>query len=173
MRVFVYCVCVQTPVAISGSDVLWDLTATRVTESRFVVCYRRRTVVNGRCSVGTVNPSTLGISFGTPLDVPDSSTYVDGQLINLFDATDRVVLAFATTNTTDSSKIAVIYVSGSSLSPAPLTDLMRYEFSSVTDNLAGVGLNRFNLLLAYRVSGMHFFCCWDLWIMICLVPVAS
>jgi hypothetical protein len=61
-------------------------------------------------------------------------------------------LAFATTSTTDSSKIAVIYVSGSVLTSAPVSDLMRYEFSSVSDHLASVGLNKFNLLLAYRVS---------------------
>jgi hypothetical protein len=45
----------------------------------------------------------------------------------------------------------VIYVSGSVLTSAPVSDLMRYEFSSVSDHLASVGLNRFNLLLAYRV----------------------
>jgi hypothetical protein len=144
-------VSLQSPVAISGSDILWDMTATRVTATQFVVCYRRQTVTNGRCTVGTVNTGAGTISFGTPLDVPDSRTYLTGTVTNLHDATDRVVLAFATSNTTDSSKLAVIYVSGSVLTSAPVSDLMRYEFSSVSDHLASVGLNRFNLLLAYRV----------------------
>jgi hypothetical protein len=102
-----------------------------------------------------VNTGAGTISFGTPLDVPDSRTYLTGTVTNLHDATDRVVLAFATSNTTDSSKLAVIYVSGSVLTSAPVSDLMRYEFSSVSDHLASVGLNRFNLLLAYRVCCLN------------------
>ena len=142
----------QSPIAVSGTDVLWDMTATKVTSSLFVVCYRRLSASTARCRVGNVTESTQSITFGTPLDVFDSATYINGVVTNLYDATDRVVLSFSV-STSECSKVVVMGVNGMSIVTVTPSDLNRYEYSSMSDNLASVALSKTNILLAYRVRG--------------------
>ena len=144
----------QSPVAISGTDVLWDMTATRVSSSTFVVCYRRVSASPGRCVVGTVNIASQAVNFGSAYDVYQSSTYINGVVTNLFDATDRVVLAFSVASP-ESSRFAVMGVTGLSISLVTPSDLPQFEYSAMTDNFAAVALTRTNILLAYRVSGSN------------------
>ena len=131
---------------------LWDMTATKVTSSLFVVCYRRLSASTARCRVGNVTESTQSITFGTPLDVYDSATYINGVVTNLYDATDRLVLSFSV-STAECSKIVVMGVNGMSIVTVTPSDLNRYEYSSMSDNLASVALSKTNILLAYRVCG--------------------
>lgn len=126
------------------------MTATKVSTTQFVVCYRRFAYSPGRCQIGSISFVSQTLSFGTPLDVYDSATYINGVVTNLFDATDRVVLSFAVA-TVECSKIVVMGVSGSTLSTVTPGGLTRYEFSSMSDNLASVALTRTSVLLVYRV----------------------
>jgi hypothetical protein len=142
-------VLLQPVVPVSGTDVLWDMTATKVTATTFVVCYRRLSASTGRCQLGTAN--STGVTFWAPYDVFDSATYIDGVVTNLHDATDRVLLSFSV-STTESSKVVVIGISGTTLSTVTPSSLTRFQFSSMCDNLASVALTSSSVLLAYRVS---------------------
>ncbi len=138
--------------AVSGTDVLWDMTATVVSSTQFVVCYRRLSASTAQCKVGIVATATQSITFGTALEVFDSANYIDGVVSNLYDSADRVVLAFAVSSI-ESGKIVVLGVSGSSLSTVTPSDLARFEYSSMVDHMALVALSRTSMLLAYRVRG--------------------
>ena len=141
---------VQATVAISGTDQLWDMTATVLTPTQFVVCIRRLSYSPAHCMVGVVNTATQNITFGTPLDVPGSSNYINGYLAAMYGSTSTVVFAFALSNV-ESSLLAVLGVAGSTVAVITPGSYVPYQYSCMTDNLAMVSLSNQVLLLTYRV----------------------
>ena len=137
----------------SGTDQLWDMTATVLTPTQFVVCIRRLSYSPAHCMVGVVNTVSQNITFGSPLDVPGSSNYINGVVSALYGSTSTVVLSFALSSV-ESSLIAVLGVSGSTLTLVTPGSLVPYQYSSMTDNLAQVSLSSSSLLLAYRVRSV-------------------
>jgi hypothetical protein len=137
-------------VVIEFTATISDLTAAKVSDTSFVVCYGMSGTTLGTCRAAVV--SAAGIVFGSAVTLPDSTTYLTGSLTGLVDATDRAVLCFATGGALPASKMIVLGVSSTSLTPLTSGTLDRFEVSAAADFISVVALTRFNLLLTYRVS---------------------
>jgi hypothetical protein len=146
----------QAPVQIEPGTALRDITATRVSDTLLVTCYRLafNATSSGFCRAGIVNSG--GIIFGNAFLVPESTEYIEGALSNLDVATDRVVLAFSAgfNLTAPASRIAILGISGTTLT-ALSSPLDKYEVSAAADYNSLVSLTNTTLLLAYRVRGLR------------------
>ncbi len=139
---------VQAPVSIDTNRAL-DITATRVSDTVMLVCFRTSVSNTAVCRAAAVSPG--GTVYDSAVAVPDSADYSTGMLANLQDTDGRAVLAFSCGGTSPASKLLVLGLAGTTVTPLATGTLDRFEVSATVDRIALVSLSRLVLLLAYRV----------------------